>query len=101
MIAMYHLLGHLFRDRVDTPINTWWTFLRQTLSPDHSCRDAVHRRYAWRVSHAKRKTHSNATLYFEAGERLPQKAAGELTIHNEKKYQQHAAARWHWNGHGV
>lgn len=35
--------GHYFRDRIYTPVITLWMFLGQTLSPDHSCRDAVHR----------------------------------------------------------
>jgi len=53
--------GHTFRDRIYTPAVTLWMFLGQTLSPDHSCRDAVHRLSAWRVSHGKPKVDSNAT----------------------------------------
>ena len=33
-----------------TPAVTVWVFLSQCLSPDHSCRDAVARLIAWRVT---------------------------------------------------
>ena len=50
-------LGHTFRDRVYSPVITIWMFLGQTLSPNHSCRDAVHRLNAWRTEHSKPKIH--------------------------------------------
>ncbi len=40
----------LFRGWLYTPAITVWTFLSQCLSPDHSCREAVARFIAWRVS---------------------------------------------------
>ena len=50
---MCEKFGHCFRDRVYTPVITLWMFLRRVLSPDHPCRDAVHRLNAWRTSHGK------------------------------------------------
>ena len=63
--------GHCFRDRIYTPVITLWMFPGQTLSPDHSCRDEVHRFNTWRTSHRKKKADSNTTSYCEARQRLP------------------------------
>jgi putative transposase len=93
--------GHRFRDRIYTPVITLWMFLGQTLSPDHSCRDAVHRLNAWRVSRRKKKADSNTTAYCEARQRLPEEVVLELAKRSGKKCQQHAAGRWRWKGHDV
>lgn len=93
--------GHRFRDRIYSPVVTVWMFLGQTLSPDHSCRDAVHRLNAWRVARGKKKADSNTTSYCEARQRLPEEVAKELAIRSGQKCQQHAAQRWRWKGHDV
>ncbi len=93
--------GHHFRDRIYTPVITLWMFLGQTLSPDHSCRDAVHRLNAWRVSRRQQKADSNTTAYCEARQRLPEEIVLELAKRSGKKCQQHAADRWRWKGHDV
>ncbi|WP_259633597.1 IS4 family transposase [Stieleria sedimenti] len=94
-------VGHRFRDRVYTPVVTLWMFLGQTLSPDHSCRDAVHRLNAWRVKHGKTKVDSNTTAYCEARLRLPEKVFQELSQRSATKCSQNAAGRWQWKGHDV
>jgi len=76
-------------------------FLGQTLSPDHSCRDALHQLNAWRTSHGKKKAYSNTTSYCEARQRLPEKVVRELAIRSGQKCQQHAAERWLRKGHDV
>jgi putative transposase len=93
--------GHQFRDRIYPPVITLWMFLGQTLSPDHSCRDAVHRLNAWRVSRQKKKADSNTTAYCEARQRLPEEVVKELAKRSGKSCQHHAANRWHWKGHDV
>jgi hypothetical protein len=42
-----------FRDRIFSPLVTLWTFLSQVLSLDHSCREAVARLIAFRVSNGQ------------------------------------------------
>lgn len=93
--------GHRFRDRIYPPVITLWMFLGQTLSSDHSCRDAVHRLNAWRVSRQKKKADSNTTAYCEARQRLPEKVVKELAKRSGKTCQQHAAGRWHWKGRNI
>lgn len=93
--------GHYFRDRIYSPVITLWMFLGQTLSPDHSCRDAVHRLNAWRVARQKKKADSNTTAYCEARQRLPENVVQELAKRSGQKCCQQAADRWRWKGHDV
>ncbi|WP_168565944.1 IS4 family transposase [Crateriforma spongiae] len=93
--------GHCFRDRIYTPVITLWMFLGQTLSPDHSCRDAVHRLNAWRVSRRKERAVTNTTAYCQARQRLPEDVVQELAKRSGQRCQQHAAGRWRWKGHDV
>jgi putative transposase len=93
--------GHRFRERIYTPVITLWMFLGQTLSPDHSCRDAVHRLNAWRVERRKNKADSNTTAYCEARQRLPEEVVQELAKRSGSKCQQNAVARWRWKDHDV
>ena len=56
-------LGHNFRDGIYTPVVTIWMFLGQTLSADHSCRDAVHRLNAWRVGRVACRTRKEEGMF--------------------------------------
>jgi hypothetical protein len=94
-------LGHKFRDRIYSPVVTVWMFLGQTLSPDHSCRDAIHRLNAWRVSHGKPKTDSDTNAYCKARQRLPEEVVKELVVRSGKKVQDNANGRWQWKGRDV
>ena len=94
-------LGHSFRDRIYSPVITIWMFLGQTLSPDHSCRDAVHRLNAWRTEHSKPKADSNTTAYCEARQRLPEAVVAELARRSGRHCQQTAGSTWQWKGRSV
>ena len=94
-------LGHAFRDRVYSPVITIWMFLGQTLSPNHSCRDAVHRLNAWRTEHSKPKADSNTTAYCEARQRLPEPVVAELARRSGRRCQQTADSNWQWKGRNV
>src|ERR1700693_280003 len=43
-------VGVIWNDRIYTPLVTLWVFLSQVLSADHSCRAAVARLIAHRIS---------------------------------------------------
>jgi putative transposase len=94
-------LGHSFRDRIYNPVITLWMFLGQTLSSDHSCRDAVHRLNAWRVEHSQSKADANTTAYCEARQRLPESVVAELSRRSGRRCQQTAASNWQWQGRNV
>src|SRR5262245_57027203 len=57
--------GTAFRCRIYTPAVTLWSFLSQVLSQDHSCRDAVARVLAWRLSRGLRGCSASANSYCE------------------------------------
>ncbi len=94
-------MGHSYRDRIYGPVITIWMFLGQTLSPDHSCRDAVHRLNAWRVEHSKPKADSNTTAYCGARQRLPEAVVAELARRSGRHCQQTADSNWRWKGRNV
>lgn len=76
-------------------------FLGQTLSADHSCRDAVHRLNAWRVENGKQKVSSNTESYCEARQRIPETVFEGLTLRSGENCQELAGSRWTWLGHVV
>jgi hypothetical protein len=63
----------LLRGWIYTPAITVWTFLSQCLSPDHSCREAVARLIAWRVSRGQQACSAETGGDCLARDRLPQK----------------------------
>src|SRR6266481_292057 len=62
-----------WKDRIFTPLLTLWVFLGQVLSADHSCRAAVARLIAHRVSQGLRPCSSETGAYCEARKRPPER----------------------------
>ena len=62
-----------WKDRIFTPLVTLWVFLGQVLSADHSCRAAVARLIAHRVSQGLRPCSSETGAYCQARKRLPER----------------------------
>lgn len=94
-------LGVTFRERVYTPVVTLWTLLSQVLSADHSCRDAVGRLLAWRLSQGKSPCSSKTTSYCEARERLPVEVMKILGRDTGRELEQQADGAWLWKGRHV
>ena len=66
-------LNFVWLDRVYSPLVTLWVFLVQVLSQDHSCRAAVARLVAHRVSRGQRACSAETGAYCQARKRLPEK----------------------------
>ncbi len=49
----------VWKDRVYTPLVTLWVFLGQVISADHSCRAAVARLIAHRISQGQKPIHES------------------------------------------
>lgn len=94
-------LGVKFRDRVYTPVVTLWTFLSQVLSQDHSCRDAVGRLLAWRLSQGKAPCSTKSSSYCESRQRLPVEVLQRLVRESAGELEVQAADTWLWNGRHV
>jgi len=61
-----------WRDCVYSPLATLWTFLSQTLCPDHSCRQAVARLRAFRTAQGQRSCAAETGPYCKARQKLPE-----------------------------
>src|SRR5689334_15604172 len=68
--ALSTLSGWL--DRIFSPLVTLWVFLGQVLSADHSCRAAVARLIAHRLSRGQRPCSAETGAYCQARRRLPE-----------------------------
>src|SRR6266550_4413226 len=68
--ALTALRGWL--DRIFSPLVTLWAFLGQVLSADHSCRAAVARLIAHRLSRGQRPCSAETGAYCQARRRLPE-----------------------------
>ena len=60
-------------DKIYTPLVTLWVFLSQVLSADHSCRWAVSRLIAHRLSQGQSPCSAKTGAYCRARKRLPEK----------------------------
>src|SRR5438477_6263370 len=69
----------LWKDRICTPLMTLWVFLTQVLSTDHSCRGAVARFIAHRLSQGQSPCSSKTGAYCQARKRLPEKFLAAVT----------------------
>ena len=63
----------VWKDRIYSPLITLCVFLSQVLSPDHSCRGAVARLIARRVSNGRSPCSAETGAYCQARKRLPEK----------------------------
>ena len=63
----------VWKDRIYTPLVTLWVFLTQVLSADHSCRGAVARFIAHRLSQGQSRCSAETGAYCQARKRLPEK----------------------------
>ena len=61
-----------------SPAVTLWVFLAQCLSVDHSCRDAVARLIAWRLTQGLKPCSADTGAYCTARERIPEEACLQL-----------------------
>src|SRR5262249_47537473 len=65
-------------DRIFPPLVTLWVFLGQVLSADHSCRAAVARLIAHRLSRGQRPCSAQTGAYCQARKRLPESFVAEV-----------------------
>ena len=70
----------LWQGWIYTPAITVWVFLSQCLSPDHSCRDAVARLIAWRLTQGLPSCSADTGAYCTARGDLPGHKGGHSTL---------------------
>jgi hypothetical protein len=90
-----------WKDRIYTPLVTLWVFLSQVLSADHSCRGAVARLIAHRVSKGIAACSARTGAYCQARKRLPEKFFAAVTCLVGRALDAKADPKWLWKGRRV
>jgi len=88
-------------DRIYSPLVTLWVFLGQVLSQDHSCRAAVARLIAHRVSRGQRPCSAETGAYCQARKRLPEEFYAEIARKAGQSLDNSAKKEWLWKGRRV
>jgi hypothetical protein len=88
-------------DRIYSPLVTLWVFLGQVLSQDHSCRAAVARLIAHRVSQGQHPCSAETGAYCQARKRLPEKFFSDVARQTGRALEQNVDSEWLWKGRRV
>src|SRR6516225_9521388 len=88
-------------DRIFSPLVTLWVFLGQVLSADHSCRAAVARLIAHRLSRGQRPCSAETGAYCQARRRLPETFFADVACSVGRALDARAEQRWLWKGRQV
>ena len=94
-------LNNGWLDRVYSPLVTLWVFLGQVLSQDHSCRAAVARLIAHRVSRGQRPCSAETGAYCQARKRLPEEFFAAVARKTGQALDSNAKKHWLWKGRRV
>ena len=90
-----------YRDRVFSPVTTIWGFLSQVLSEDHSCRDAVSRIIAHRVTRGDTACSPCTSSYCNARSRMVTGVLSTLAKRTAEELHASVGDQWKWNGRSV
>ncbi len=94
-------LDVVWLDRIYSPLVTLWVFLGQVLSQDHSCRAAVARLIAHRISRGQRPCSAETGAYCQARKRLPEEFYAEVARKTGQSLDNSAKREWLWKGRRV
>lgn len=83
-------------DRIFSPLVTLWVFLGQVLSADHSCRSAVARLIAHRVSRGQSPCSAETSAYCQARKRLPEKFFSDVARETGCALEAKVDPQWLW-----
>ena len=89
-------LDVVWLDRIYSPLVTLWVFLGQVLSQDHSCRAAVARLIAHRVSRGQRACSAETGAYCQARKRLPEEFYADVARKAGQSLDHIAKKEWLW-----
>jgi Transposase DDE domain len=88
-------------DRIFSPLVTLWVFLGQVLSADASCRAAVARLIAHRVSRGQRPCSAESGAYCKARKRLPESFFADVARQTGRALDAHVDPQWLWKSRRV
>ncbi len=93
--------GAVWKDRVYSPLVTLWVFLEQVLSADHSCRWAVSRLIAYRLSQGEPPCSAETGAYCQARKRLPEEFFSHVARKTGQVLDANTPSNWLWKGRPV
>src|SRR5918995_6789408 len=93
--------GVIWLDRIYSPLVTLWVFLGQVLSADHSCRAAVARLIAHRLSRGQRPCSPHTGAYCQARQRLPESFFSAVACLVGRAFDAKVDSRWLWKGRRI
>jgi hypothetical protein len=88
-------------DRIYSPLVTLWVFLTQVLSADHSCRAAVARLIAHRISRKQPPCSAETGAYCQARKRLPEGFFADVARQSGRALEDEVKPEWLWKGRRV
>jgi hypothetical protein len=94
-------LNVVWLDRIYSPLVTLWVFLGQVLSQDHSCRAAVARLIAHRVSRGQQPCSAETGAYCQARKRLSEEFFATIARKTGQALDNNAKQHWLWKGRRV
>src|SRR6478672_3669807 len=94
-------LNVVWLDRVYSPLVTLWVFLGQVLSQDHSCRAAVARLIAHRISRGQCPCSSETGAYCQARKRLPEEFFSNVARQTGRALEKGVDPQWLWKSRRV
>ena len=94
-------IGVRWLDRIYSPLVTLWVFLSQALSADHSCRAAVARLIAQRISRGQSPCSSETGAYCQARKRLPEEFFSNVARQTGRALENSIDPKWLWKSRRV
>ena len=94
-------VGVRWTDRIYSPLVTLWVFLGQVLSADPSCRKAVARLIAHRLSQGQSRCSAETGAYCQARKRLPEQFFSAVACLAGRALDAQVDRRWLWKGRRV
>jgi len=88
--------GVSWKDRIYSPLVTLWIFLGQVLSADPSCRAAVARLIAHRLSRGQRACSGETGAYCQARKRLPEQFFSKVARQTGRALEANVGKNWLW-----
>jgi len=88
-------------DRIYSPLVTLWVFLGQVLSADHSCRAAVARLIAHRLSQGQPPCSAETGAYCQARKRLPEDFFSDVARRTGRALENNVDPKWLWKSRRV
>ena len=84
------------RERLFSPLVTFWAFLSQVLSPNSACREAVRKVQAWWMLRSPLEISADTSAYCQARQRLSEEVLLDIHAHLSERMEANAPSDTCW-----